>query len=331
MSGSRRISSGSTFVVVQAQPHGRQLRTLKNGWPMQLSISTSPSKDDPIHETRCGLRVSRRRRLAIGRTAFLHLPLCGRRLSLTSGKVNMSNLKAQAALRSSGSILAEIDRLNSELNLAGLRLKVLTAGYDAAILAGDKEAEANETETTLTKRTIRRAELQLVALNVDLDSSLEREREAAAQAKRDKANAAVAAVMRKFDVGYREPAKLIADFLIEYDAANKLAFEADVPTVHKLTRFKAGTVEPAYERPKTVFIDESGAETDNPYPAGAYRKDDQGRRLNNLGQPLPMRPQRQKVETVPARRHPDVELPYLSRAVELPRLTLDDEPAWTIE
>jgi hypothetical protein len=232
------------------------------------------------------------------------------------------------APRSSATISAEIDRLNEDLTRGNARLKVLSANYDAAILAGDKEAEANESETTLTRRTVRRAELRLTALKFDLEQAKEREREAAAQIQRDQATSAVAAVMKKFDTGYREPARAIAAFLREYQAANDLAFEAGVPRCHNLTRFRAGEVEPEHTREAFVYIDEQGNETDNEFPPGSYRLDAEGRKLDNMGHVLKPRPKRQKLILVPRRRTPDMQLPSLCREVNLPALTLDDQPIY---
>ncbi|MDB5534326.1 MAG: hypothetical protein JWO28_2641 [Hyphomicrobiales bacterium] len=242
---------------------------------------------------------------------------------------------AVAALtpRSAASISAEIGRLSADLTAGNARLAELTGAYDAAILAGDAEAQANEAETTATRRGVRRAELLIADLREELVVATRREADEMAQSKRDAANAAVAALLADMDKGYRVPARIIANFMQKYDEVTAQALDAGVPTPHALTRFKAGNVEPAHDRQVEVYIDEAGFETSNAFPPGDYRLDREGRKLDprspRLDRLMPERQKRVKTVHVEARRHPDRQLAGLVGMVSLPAATLDDETYWT--
>jgi len=234
--------------------------------------------------------------------------------------------------RSSTIIRSDIDRLEQERDVGNDRLTALKASYDADIMAGDAAAEANETETATTRRSVRRAELRLVELRVELDAAVEVEREDAAQAKRDAANAAVKDLLAKLDKGYRKPAMIIAGFLNEWNAVTELASEAGVPMPHTLSRVKAGYYEPAYDREVTVYIDENGNETSLAYPPGSYGTDAQGRKLDphsqRAGALLPERPKRTKVERVPQKYVPEVDMGGLPTRVSLPGAGFGEDRIW---
>jgi hypothetical protein len=141
-------------------------------------------------------------------------------------------------------------------------------------------------------------------------------------------NSAVEAVIASFDAKYRKPARQIAAFLKELQAADQLAFEAGVPSVHKLTRVVPQRNEPNRMEEQTFYIDEFGCETDQAYPAGAYRKDAEGHLLNAAGQRMSPRPARTRMVEVRGAITPELWLDGLDALVNLPGANVGDESHW---
>jgi hypothetical protein len=239
--------------------------------------------------------------------------------------------QAAALIRASDSIRAEIERVAGDRQVAEARLARLELTYDHVLKTGDDAAaETHETDSAATRRAIRRADLRSAELQEQLQAAVAAEQEAETEREKQRAIEARESVRRKFQAEYIDPARRIAAFLREYQAAEIVCWNANVPTLQAELRTTPDERIAAREEEYTVYIDENGQETDHARPGGVHGVCPKtGGPIDKSGQLIPERPKRTKTRTILGSFTPGRRLHELPEVVNLPGIRIDDPDIWS--
>lgn len=225
--------------------------------------------------------------------------------------------------RSSEMIRGEIGRLRTLKAESQASLDKLVRAYDVDLRSGDDAADRNERETTVLRRTVRRCELDLLDLEKELAAAQAEEQRQRDELKKREAENAVQAIIAEVEDHYVGPAKAIAAFLQRYRAAEKLAYDAGVPTFHQRARCTPDIRRPERVETYTVYVDEFGSETGSPVSGGSYVIDAQGQRRDHKGNVVVERPKKTKRRIIDAEIIRGRSLPPLPELVRLPAIEID--------
>ena len=191
------------------------------------------------------------------------------------------NAHTPVAAQTSGEVLIEIDGLERERADAVAALARGESDRAAILLTGDdKKAERHDADMARHRRAIERVDLRLPALRDALADAQASEAAARDAAKRDEAEAAIAAFAKTFKAAYEDPAAKIAAFCQEWARLDDLARDAGVES--PTSRFLSTVLQeeqPARYRDELyeTYLDEFGRETTISHgtnPEGLRRQQD---------------------------------------------------------